>query len=95
MPELNFVVRWPDGVQEPCYSPSTIVQQFFTPGTYYELAEFVERSRAALGAASERVRAKYGAPCSLALGQLDRIETRSADFADQVGAKVFFEAFKE
>jgi uncharacterized repeat protein (TIGR04042 family) len=34
----------------------------------------VEISRTALMAASERVRARYGRPCSLALGQLQRIE---------------------
>jgi uncharacterized repeat protein (TIGR04042 family) len=95
MPELHFAVRWPDGTRETCYSPSTIVRDFFIANTDYELADFLSRSRQALGAASERVRVRYGVPCSLALGQLARIETTAARFADQPDAHVFFETFKE
>jgi uncharacterized repeat protein (TIGR04042 family) len=95
MPELHFAIRWPDGTRETCYSPSTIVRDHFVPGTTYTLADFVSRSRAALAAASERVRARYGAPCSLALGQLARIEAAAGRFAHQADARVVFESFKE
>ena len=60
MPEMRFVIRWPDGVVESCYSPSLVVKEFFAPGESYPLADFVERSRTALHIASERVEAKYG-----------------------------------
>ena len=31
MPELRFVLRWPDGTWETCYSPSTVVRDHFDP----------------------------------------------------------------
>jgi uncharacterized repeat protein (TIGR04042 family) len=64
MPELCFVLRWPDGTRETCYSPSTVVRDHFEPGTLYPLPDFLARSRAALTAASDRVKAIYGTPCS-------------------------------
>ena len=51
------------------------------------------RSRTALTAASERVRLKFGAPCSLALGQLARIEATAARYS--IDTQVYFESFKE
>ncbi len=41
---------------------------------------FVERSHTALQIASDRVLAKYGMPCSLALGQLQSIETKVTQY---------------
>jgi uncharacterized repeat protein (TIGR04042 family) len=93
MPELRFTIQWPDGVRETCYSPSTIVRDHFTPHAEYAVAEFVDRSRAALTAASERVKVQYGHPCSLALGQLARIEAAAARFPET--AQVLFVSFKD
>jgi uncharacterized repeat protein (TIGR04042 family) len=95
MPELHFTLRWPDGARETCYSPSTVIREHFVVGRDYALADFLAISRTALNAASERVRARYGSPCSLALGQLARIEATAARFAGQPDAKVLFETFKE
>lgn len=81
MPEIRFQIQWPDGSQEICYSPSLVVKQYFAPGESYALDDFVSRSRTALTTASDRVQAKYGFPCSLALGQLSAIENRAAQFA--------------
>ena len=92
MPELRFVLRWPDGTWETCYSPSTVVRDHF-PGTLYPLADFLARSRAALTAASDRVEAIYGTPCSRALSQLARIECATAGFSTDT--QVLFESFKE
>jgi uncharacterized repeat protein (TIGR04042 family) len=93
MPELHFSIEWPDGTTETCYSPSTVVRDHFTRFTSYPMAEFLARSRAALTAASQRVQERYGAPCSLALGQLARIEVTAARYpADSV---VVFRSFKE
>jgi len=95
MPELHFTLRWPDGSRETCYSPSTVIREHFVEGKDYALPDFLAASRTALNAASERVRARYGSPCSLALGQLARIEASAARFADQPNARVLFESFKE
>jgi uncharacterized repeat protein (TIGR04042 family) len=93
MPELHFSIEWPDGTTETCYSPSTIVRDHFANFTSYGMAEFLARSRAALTAASERVRERYGAPCSLALGQLARIEAAASRFSAE--SVVVFKSFKE
>jgi len=92
MPEMYFDVRWPDGLTQRCYSPSTIVEDYFAPGGEYELAEFVERSRTALGIAGERVREKFGFFCTGASDQLALIERTAAAYGDVTGARVTVEA---
>jgi uncharacterized repeat protein (TIGR04042 family) len=93
MPELRFAIRWPDGVRETCYSPSTIIRNHFQANTEYRLPDFVTRCRNALTAASDRVRAVRGSPCSLALGQLARLEATACHFPS--ASQVLFESFEE
>ncbi len=92
MPETRFKVRWPDGGVETCYSPSTIIRDFYEVGRSYTPTEFLAVSRAGLGAASERVRARYGGSgCSRAMAQLAAIETRAKTL--DAGAAIEVEAF--
>ena len=93
MPELNFFISWPDGKTEICYSPSTIVRNYFIPETSYPLPEFLTRCRTALTAASDRVQQIYGSPCSVALGELARIEATAARYDST--AEIRFKSFKE
>jgi uncharacterized repeat protein (TIGR04042 family) len=95
MPEIRFLIRWPDGTVESCYSPSLVVKDFFSLGETYPLADFVKRSRTALDIANERVRVKYGYRCSRAMAQLSRIETVAAAYADFPDARVTVDAFEE
>jgi uncharacterized repeat protein (TIGR04042 family) len=88
MPVMHFRIRWPDGVEANCYSPSTVVGEFFTAGTDYPVADFVARSREALTIGSERVREKYGFACSAALDQLARIEEDAGRFGSESEARV-------
>lgn len=92
MPEMYFHVRWPDGVTQRCYSPSTVVEDYFVPGGQYELADFVERSRTALGIAGDRVKEKFGFSCTGASDQLAQIERTAATYATASDAKVTVEA---
>ena len=62
-------------------------------GEAYALDDFLARARTALTIASERVKAKYGYACSLALGQLARIEASAAAFAPVAGSQVRCERF--
>lgn len=75
MPEVRFTVRWPDGAEESCYSPSTAINHHLQAGETYPLDEFLDRARKGLHAASDRVEAKFGFVCSSAMDQLARIET--------------------
>lgn len=95
MPEIRFHIRWPDGTEESCYSPSLVIKDHLVPGAAYPLADFLGRSREALTIASDRVKARYGMPCSLALAQLERIEAAGRGFADDPGAKVTVTSFEE
>lgn len=93
MPEMRFHIRWPDGSREACYSPSLVIKEHFALGEELPLADFVARSRTALTIASDRVKARYGFPCSLATSQLARIEAAAAAMPEDGG--VLIEAFEE
>ncbi len=95
MPEMYFRIRLPDGSSERCYSPSLVIKDYFVVGESYPLEDFIDRSRSALRIASDRVQAKYGAPCSRALAQLARIEAAGARFTATRDARVAIEAFEE
>lgn len=95
MPEMRFLVRWPDESVEACYSPSLVIKDHLAVGTTYPLADFRERSRIALTIAAERVREKYGFFCTRALGQLARIEEKANAFEAVPGASVTIVSFEE
>lgn len=80
MPVTHFRIRWPDGAEANCYSPSSVVKDFFASGECYPLGDFLERSREALHMGSERVREKYGFACSAAMDQLAQIERDAVRF---------------
>ena len=88
MPEVTFEIVWPDGSQEQFYSPSTVVKKYIESGQTYDLKDFVRRSQESLNLASDRVKQVYGSPCSLALGQLRRVENKAVEFNAQQDAQV-------
>lgn len=78
MPSVTFHVRWPDGFVEHCYSPSSIIKNYFEVGRSYTVPRFLELCREGLHAASDRVRLRYGGHgCSHAMAQLAAIEMRA------------------
>jgi uncharacterized repeat protein (TIGR04042 family) len=93
MPEMRFVIAWPDGREETCYSPSLIIRDFLEEGQSYPIRDFLDRSRQALTIASDRVEAKYGYPCSLANRQLALIEEAGARFLSDADARVRCDSF--
>jgi uncharacterized repeat protein (TIGR04042 family) len=93
MPKMRFVIAWPDGREESCYSPSLVIKEFLAEGQTYPLDDFLARSRQALTIASDRVEAKYGFPCSLARGQLASIETSAGRYRDNPTASVQCKTF--
>ncbi|ASK34413.1 MSMEG_0570 family nitrogen starvation response protein [Alloalcanivorax mobilis] len=88
MPEVYFDVRWPDDSEMHCYSPSSVVHDYFRAGARYPLAEFLTLSRNALTLAGDRVEARFGFRCTSADSQLLAIETRARQFADHMDAAV-------
>ncbi|MCW0217658.1 MAG: MSMEG_0570 family nitrogen starvation response protein [Prosthecobacter sp.] len=80
MPSVNYTVELPDGKQRQCYSPSTIIHDYFKSGESMSMNEFVSRSRKALNAASERVRERFGFACSSAMDQLGEIENWGSSY---------------
>ena len=75
MPETTFRIRWPDGTEEDCYSPSTVVHDHLRAGQTYRVDDFHARSRTALEFAAQRVEAKFGFRCTSADAQAARIAT--------------------
>ncbi len=88
MPEMHFLVRFADGHSLKCYSPSLVVRDYLEVGRSYALPAFVERSRAMLTIASERVRAKFGSACSAAMDQLKEIESHAAGYGAETSVTV-------
>ena len=88
MPAMHFNLRWPDARETRCYSPSLVIQEHFAPGRRYPLPLFMTEVRNALHTASERVRAKFGFACSMALDQLAEIERIAAEFDDHAEVEV-------
>ena len=41
MPETRFLIRWPDGTLESCYSPSLVIEDYLVAGETYALADFL------------------------------------------------------
>lgn len=88
MPAMHFHLRWPDRSETRCYSPSLVIKDYLVPGSSYPLPEFLARSREALHIASERVRAKFGYACSMAMDQLAQIEATAERFDAQAEVEV-------
>lgn len=80
MPEMTFHVRWPDGSEERCYSPSLVMHDFLEAGGQYPVADFVSRSSEALRIASDRVRERFGFACTSAMQQQSDIVETSRRF---------------
>jgi putative flavoprotein involved in K+ transport len=74
LPEVFFTLRWPDGLQQRCVSPSRSIEQALVGGARYPVAELLRRSSAALERGSERVRAKYGFGCTAAAAQIEALQ---------------------
>ena len=83
MPEVTFRIRWPDGREEACYSPSSVIHEFLAPRTTYRLAEFLERSLTALEHAALRVEAKYGFRCASADAQAAKLAQAAGRFSPE------------
>lgn len=94
MPEMYFQIQWPDGQQENCYSPSTVISNYLTSGKTYPLADFVRQVDLGLTAASERVREKFGYYCSSAADQLQLIRSKAETFQNQPNARVTVKAIR-
>lgn len=52
MPSVNFTVKWPNGVHEQYYSPSTVIYDYLTEGKRYVAAQFLKQAENGLNAAS-------------------------------------------
>lgn len=94
MPEMRFVVRWPDDTVTRCYSPSLVVRDYLEAGRSYPLATFMSLSATALNIGSERVSEKYGFACSAALDQLQILQDTAMRFAEADDPQVLVEAFE-
>lgn len=88
MPETPFTVELPDGSVRNCYSPSSIVRQYFTQDETLSVKDFVTKARSALTEASARVEAKFGFACSGATTSIANIERWSSKLRPDESVKI-------
>ena len=88
MPETPFTVTLPDGSFRACYSPSSVVKDYFSKDQVLPASEFLTLSRKALKEASERVRAKFGFACTGATASLDEIEQWAGELPPKTLLKI-------
>ncbi|ORB27680.1 MSMEG_0570 family nitrogen starvation response protein [Mycolicibacterium parafortuitum] len=88
MPEMTFQVRWPDGVEQQCYSPSLVVHDYLSVGATYDVAEFVARTTRAMAEADDRVRARYGFACTAAAATTREIRRTAARYPADAAIRV-------
>jgi uncharacterized repeat protein (TIGR04042 family) len=74
MTETTFIAELPDGSFQPCYSPSSVVKNYFRAGQELPACEFVRLSRIALTEASGPVLQKSGSSSTVAHSSLSDIE---------------------
>ena len=86
---MTFQVRWPDGVEQQCYSPSLVVHDHLSVGATYTVAEFVDRTGRAMAEAGDRVRAKFGFACTSAAETNERITLSANRFPPHEVIEVF------
>jgi len=85
MPERTLLVRWPDDKEQAIYSPSSIVDQYFSVGDKLAKEEFVAKSTEALQQASKRVEEKYGYFCSSAMASIEMVKAVASQIAEENG----------
>lgn len=74
MDEIVFTAELPDGSFQPCFSPSPVVKEYFSPGQEVAACEFIRLSRIALTEASRRVSDQPGVSESPRYSSLNDIE---------------------
>lgn len=79
MPEVNIKVKWPNDRISTIYSPSTVVNKYFSKGDFIEVTCFVEECTKALEHASKRVEQRYGFACSSAMQSLESVKQVAAE----------------
>lgn len=85
MPAVHFRIRLPDGSEQTCYSPSTVIYHYLEAGERYSQSEFLRRASAGLDAASARVEARFGYACTSAFAQKRALTALLADYAGPPG----------
>ncbi len=82
MPEVFFGVRWPDGAEQRCVSPSRAIEKSLVAGGRYPVEEFVRRSDEGLEAAAARVQERFGFRCTAAVEQIAAIEAAASEHGE-------------
>ncbi|WP_246081848.1 MSMEG_0570 family nitrogen starvation response protein [Nocardioides litoris] len=78
---MSVVVRWPDGREQDCWSPSLVMHEHLAEGEAYTVTDFTRRAVHALGIASDRVRAKHGFACTAAAATAEQISRAATAYA--------------
>ncbi len=76
MPVTHVHIEWPDQETDQVYSPSSIIEDYFTVGATLCIDEFAKACNESLNEANGRVRQKFGFACTSAQAELHRISEK-------------------
>lgn len=80
MPVTYVNIEWPNEEEDQLYSPSSVIEDFFTTGSQLTVDEFLRVTHEALTEASERVRKKYGYACTSAQAEIKRVSIKCKEY---------------
>ena len=88
MPEVNTKIQWPDEKITICYSPSTVIREYFHEGMTVSVTELVRKIKEALDRACLRVEVKLGVRCNKASENQHMINSQARKFRSDETVKI-------
>ncbi len=73
MPVTYIHIQWPNEEEDQVYSPSSIIENYFTPQQEITVTKFNALCNESLTKASDRVAKKFGFACTSAMAEMQRI----------------------
>ena len=88
MPVTYLNIEWPNKETDQVYSPSRVIEEYFTPGNLLTIEKFLQITNEALTEASERVRRKYGYACTSAQEEIKRVSLKCKNYNTTNSVKI-------
>ena len=88
MPVTYVHIKWPDNTKDQVYSPSTVIENYFTPEEELPITEFNKICNESLDKASDRVAQKFGFGCTAAMAEKKRIQSECKKYKNTEKVKI-------
>jgi len=88
MPITYVHIKWPDDAEDHIYSPSRVIENYFTSEQEITISEFNNICGESLDEASERVAQKFGYACTSAMAEKQRIQKLCKNYRETEKVKI-------